>query len=115
MARLNTKHVDMRIGIVKVTDSKISQTVCGWHVSRFGRVRPDIGKGFGGVSRGKLSTVDKKTIIILPSLLFPMIWLDICGDKRDSTHWSKRVCLSWGDFSDSYITMKIYVWNLGIL
>ena len=115
MARLNTKHVDVRIGIVKVTDSKISQTVREWHVSRFSRVRPDTGKGFGRVSCGKPSTVDKKAIVILQNLLYRMIWLSIFVEKKYFTHWSKRACLRWGGFSDSYITIQMRVWNLGVL
>ena len=111
-ARLNLKHVDVRIGIVKVAVYKISQTVCRWHVSRFDRVRPDTGKGLGRVSREKLS---KKAIIIIPNLLYQMIWLGICVEKKDSTHCGKRVCLSWGGFSNSYITIQMHVWNLGVL
>ena len=75
----------------------------------FGRVRPDTGKGFEGGSRGKLSTVDKKAIIILPNVLYQIIWLGISVEKKDSTHWSKWVRLSWGGFNDSYITMQMHV------
>ena len=78
-------------------------------------MRPDTGKGFGRVSCGKPSTVDKKAIVILPNLLYRMIWLGIYVEKKYFTHWSKRACLRWGSFSDSYITMQMHVWGLGIL
>ena len=75
-------------------------------------MRPDTGKSLGRASRRKMS---KKAVIILPNLLYQMIWLGICVEKKDSTYWSKRVCLSWGGFSDSYITIQMRVWNLGVL
>ena len=114
-ARLNPKHVNTRIGIVKVAVCQVSQTVCQRHVSRFDRVRPDTGKSLGRASRRKLSTLDERAIIIIPNLLCQMICLGVCAEKKDSTHRNKRVCLSWGGFSDSYITMQMRIWNLGVL
>ena len=97
-ARLNPKHVDVRTRIVKVTASKISQTVRGWHVGRCGRVRQDTGKSFGRVSRGKLSTVAKKAIVILLNLLYQMIWLDISW-RRKVLHTGAKGCACAGTAS----------------
>jgi hypothetical protein len=95
--------------------SKNPQIVRRWHVGRCSWVWPDTGKSFGGFSRGKVGTVDKKAIVIILNLLRQMNWLDICVENKGSTYWSKRVCLCWGGFSDSYILMPMHVWNLRIL
>ena len=114
-ARLNPKHPDARIRIVKVTASKNSEAVSWWHVSRWSRVGPDTRKGFGRISHGKPSTVAKRAVVILLNLLHQMIWLDIYVEKKGSTHWSKRVCLCWDGFGNSYIPMHVHVWNFWIL
>ena len=66
-ARLNPKHIDERVRIVKETTSKISQTV-RLNVSRWGCVRLEIGKSFVS-SGGKVSTIVIKDIVIILELL----------------------------------------------
>src|SRR6266702_5763770 len=92
---LNPNHVDTRIRVVEVTVSKIPQTVRRRHVSKRSRVGPHAGKSFGRVSRGKLSTISKKAIMIILNLLHQMIWLVIYVEDERATHWSKSMRLYW--------------------
>jgi hypothetical protein len=116
-ARLNPKDIDACIRIVKETASKNSQTVRWWYISRGGRVTagPDTGKFFRRVSRGKLSAISMKAIIVILDLLHRVEMLHICGGKEGSTYWSKRMCLHWDSFGNFYITMHVHIWNLHIL
>ena len=73
-------------------------------------MRPAFGKSFGGVARGKVSTV---AFVILLDALYEMIWLDIYIEKKGpSTHRSKRARLGWYMFSNSVILMHLHIWNL---
>ena len=69
-ARLNPKDIDACSRIVNETASKASQIVRRWYISRGGRVEPDTGKCFRRASRGKLSPVAMKAIVIILSLLY---------------------------------------------
>ena len=70
-------------------------------------MRPDSGKSFGRACRGKLSTVDKRAIVIPLNLLHQIIWLNIYVEKKGSTHRSKMVYLCLRGFSNSYILMRM--------
>ena len=111
MARLDSKHIDESIRIVKETGSKNSQTIRRWYVSRGSRVGPDTGKGFRKSSRGKLSTWSINTIVVLEILhqMFDCIYTE----KKDYTYWSETVCLSRPGFCRSHILVNMHVWVLG--
>jgi len=90
-ARFNPKHIDERVRIIEETTGKIPQTVLRWHVSRWGCVRLDTGKGFGRT--GEVSTIVINAILII---------LDL---------WSKRVFLSWDNFGTSDVLIHVHIWN----
>ena len=76
---------------------------------------PNSGKSFKRVSRGKVSTIANKAIVVLLDLLHQMSWLGIYVWKEGSTHRSKKVCLCWDSLGNSDIPRYVQIWNLWIL